>query len=224
MKKFLIFTCVCCICFALGGCSGVTIEEFAKNSISERELCFFTGSTENFAITLGSGLREEPYKIDGIHGELVEYSLLTIIPQSGVETYGAEYTVEVNDSTYEGVFEESPFDHTLASDIGISIRTTDEIYVYIIINNESEIAKLTCLSCSFSISDSTALDLGIEALYDKLKVLSDDLKQSFEGYCKVVCTDKNLGVYFWYVGFVNEVGDRCAVVIEPSSGQIVAEM
>ncbi len=224
MKKFFCCLICCCVLCPFAGCGGITVEEFSKNNLSEQELVFFAGSTQNFSVTLGSGLREEPYLQDGVKGEIVEYALLEVVPKGEKEVFGLEYTVEINGKTYEGVFLESPFDKSLAQDIGVSLRGNEEIFVYIILNNESEIVKLNNLSDSFKVGCAGALDIAIEANRERIVNLSDEFGKSIEVCVRVANTDKTLGIYFWYVGFLNIDGERIGVVIDPSSGEIIADM
>lgn len=222
MKKSWLGICFVAVCVLLGGCSGATINEIAKNNLSEIVMNYFVGNTQKFSINMSSGVRENPYQLDGISNDLVEFCVLTIIPNEGVVANGVEYTVEVNEVSYEGVFENSPFDKSLASDLEIALQPADEIYVYIILNEETEIAKLECITNTFEINQTEAVDLAIEHSFDKLIDLSNDNTESIEGYCKVITTDKNLSIYFWYVSFVNTQNKIVAVVINPNTGEIVA--
>lgn len=207
----------------LSGCGGNNVVEIAKNSISELTLNYFVGETENFKVSMSSGLREQDYAVDGVRGDLVEFCVLSVVPVGGVDTFGLEYTVEINEDTHQGVFEQSPFDHSLASDLGLSVADSDEVFVYIILNNETEIAKLNCISSDFEIKETLAVNIAVEHLLPKISALLED-KKSIEGYCKVISSDKNLGIYFWYVSFVNTDFTRIAVIIDPASGEIIAEL
>lgn len=224
MKRNLFCCLLLFVAVFFCGCDRTSIEEFAKNNISEISLNYFVGSTENFSITMSSGLREDPYTIDGVSNDLVKYCVLSIVPKNGISTFGAEYTVEINSDTLTGVFENSPFDKSLASDLETSLNDEDEIYVYIILNNETEIAKMTCISSSFEIKQTDAINLAIDFAREKLIALSDDKKKQIEGYSRIITTDRNLEIYFWYVSFVNTDGETVAMVIDPSSGEIVADM
>ena len=170
-----------------------------------------------------SGLREEPYVADGIKGDLVEFCILSIVPAMGFDAQAVEYTAEINKQAYSGVFERSPFDRSFASDLKTSLNESDEIFVYLILNGETEITKLDCISSTFEVKNTQALDIAIQHFAKEEGVL-DKFRKGIEGQCKIISTDKNLGIYFWYVCFFNAQNDRVAVVIDPKSGEIVADM
>ncbi len=207
----------------LVGCGDKKLTEIAKNSISELHLNYFSGNTENYNIAMWSGLREEPYSQDGVKGDLVQFCVLSIVPNSLADVQAVEYTAEVNGQTYSGVFERSPFDRSFASDLKIALNDTDEIFVYLILNGETEIAKLTCISSQFVITSTQALDIAVAHF-----LANEEAVQKFasgvEGQCKIISTDLNLGIYFWYVAFINPQNERVAVVIDTKSGEIVADM
>jgi len=217
----LVLSVVSMIVFA--GCGGTKLQEIAKNSISELHLNYFSGKTQNFEVAMWSGLREEPYAADGVKGDLVEFCVLSIVPALGFDAQAVEYTAEINKQTHSGVFERSPFDRSFASDLKITINDGDEIFVYLILNGETEIAKLDCVSAGFVIKNTQALDIAIQHFAEEDDVLNK-FRKGLEGQCKIITTDKNLGIYFWYVCFFNAQNERVAVVIDPKSGEIVADM
>lgn len=208
--------------FCFSGCS-VSMEELAKNNLAELHNHYFTGSTQNFSISMWSGVREEPYIEDGKRENLVDFCVLSVIPLQGVSTFGLSYTVEINSKTYNGEFEQSPFDKTLAADLEIKLSDADAIFAYIIVDGVTEISKMECISCSFKINNTQALDIAIEGAMQDLMTLSNKGKNSIEGYCKIISTDKNLGVYFWFVRFINNEGGEFAMVIDTNTGEIIAK-
>lgn len=210
------------VALAFCGC-GVSAEEIAKNSLAETHYHYFTGSTQNFAISMWSGTREEPYESNGVCGNLVDFCILSVVPTAVVSTFGLSYSVEINDKTYTGEFEQSPFDSSLAADLGVQIKDDDSIFAYIIVDGVTEIGKMSCLSCGFEINNVQALDIAIGEVGEKILELSDNGKKPIEGYCKIISTDRNLGVYFWYVRFVNESGEEISLVIDTKNGKIMAK-
>lgn len=222
MKKCGLMAMILTMCVVLAGCSGHSIEEVAKNSISELHINYFSGSTQNFAVSMWSGLREEPYSADGVKNDMVEFCILSIVPKDGFDAQAVEYTAEINGQTFSGTFERSPFDKSYASDLNTSLGDGDEIFVYLILNGETEIAKLSSISAKFAVKNTQAIDIFVEHFASNPQVC-DNLSTSVEGYCKIISTDQSLGICFWYVCFFNAQNERVAVVIDPQSGQIVAE-
>lgn len=205
------------------GCSSNKLPEIAKNSISELHINYFSGKTQNFDVAMWSGLREEPYAVDGVKNDLVEFCVLSVVPKLGFDAQAVEYTAEINKQSHSGVFERSPFDRSFASDLKISLSDADEIYVYLILNGETEIAKLDCISSQFKVNNTQAIDIAVQHFAQNTDLLTKS-KKGVEGQCKIISTDQNLGIYFWYVCFFNAQNERIAVVINPDSGEIVADM
>jgi len=219
----LLATIFVAVSMLLVGCGGKKLNEIAKNSISELHLNYFSGKTQNYSLAMWSGLREEPYSLDGVKGELVQFCVLSIVPANSSNAQAVEYTAEINGKTYSGEFERSPFDHSYASDLKIALNDTDEIFVYLILNGETEIAKLSCISSQFEIASTQALDIAVKHFSEDAEILRK-FGDGVEGQCKIISTDLNLGIYFWYVSFFNAKGERVAVVIDTKTGEIVANM
>ncbi|MBO5103051.1 MAG: PepSY domain-containing protein [Clostridia bacterium] len=223
MKKFAYLSlCFVAMVFCFAGC-GIKPEELAKNNLSELHLNYFTAETQSFTISMWSGFRENPYVIDGVKQQSVEFCVLNVVPKSGVKAFGLGYTVEINEETFNGELEESPFDDSFGADLEMKVDDLDSIFVYVIVDGETEIGKMTCISNAFKINQTQALDIAVSHLESELLDLCDNGNLSIEGYCKIISTDKNLGVYFWYINFVNSNGVQIAVVIDTTSGEIVAQ-
>ena len=220
--RYLFSVLPLCVAFMFAGC-GVTAEDLTKNHLAELQNNFFVGTTQNFKVSLWSGTREEPYEPNGELGELVDFCIISVVPVGDVNTFGLNYTVEVNDMTYNGEFEKSPFDNSLAADIGVSVEDTDTIYAYIIMDGVSEVGKLECVSSGFAIKNTDALNIVVDNFGENILTLSNNGEIPVEAYCKIISTDKNLGVYFWYVRVVNAEGQDISVVIDPNSGEIIAK-
>ena len=50
--------------------------------VSERRSEYYTAADGTMAVTAVSGVRENPYQIDGKAGELKPYTLITLVPTS----------------------------------------------------------------------------------------------------------------------------------------------
>lgn len=222
MRKYFCASLVLAVVILFSGCGQASLAEVAKNSISELHMNYFSGSTQNFKLSMWSGLREEPYTIDGVKNDLVQFCVLNIVPAVGFDAQAVEYTAEINGQAVSGVFERSPFDKSFASDLKLSLADNDEIFVYLILNGETEIARMECISQNFSVTNSQAIDIAV-AHFSQNSATVERFLGDIEGYCQIVSTDKALEIYFWYVSFVNSKNERIAVIVDPSTGEIVAE-
>ena len=209
------------IALFFAGC-GVTTEELVKNNLAEMHNHYFTGATQHFNVAMWSGVREEPFEQDGIRGQLVDFCVLHVVPIGEVGTFGMTYKVKINDKTYEGEFGKSPFDNSLAADLETSITDTDEIYAEITFDGVTEVANLSCISCDFTIDGTEALNIAVTNAGEVLMILADNGNKSVEGYLRIISTDRNLGVYFWYVRFINVDGEEVCLVIDTNDGSIMA--
>ena len=211
-----------CVAFFCAGCN-LSSEEIAQKSISEIHNHYFIGSTQNFKISIWSGFREEPYEQNGTKGNMVDFCVVSVLPLNNISTYGLGYTIEVNSKTYNGEFEQSPFDKTLATDLQITLNDDDSIFAYITFDGITEISKMECISCDFKIDNKKAMSIAIETMKDSIISLSNNGESSIEGCCKIISSDKNLGIYFWYVRFINTEGQEIVAVIDTESGEIIAK-
>ncbi len=208
------------ITFLFTGC-GTTIEDLAKNNIAEMHNHYFIGSTENFQISLWSGVREEPFEPDGIRGQMLDFCILSVVPVGNVGTFGLNYNLEINDKPYSGEFQKSPFDNSFAAALDFLVTDSDTIFADIIHDGITETGKLSCVSCNFTVNSTQALDIAIENVGEQILALTDDNK-SIEGYVRIITTDRNIGVYFWYIRFINTDGKEICLVIDTASGEIMA--
>ena len=220
MKKILMSLALLLIVPIMFTACGHDLQQKCKDNIADIRYNYFEGETENWRISLTSGMRESPYNYDGKAGELVEFSFVSISAKNNAPNIGYAYQVDINDETLEGMFEQSPYDeNNYGVDLGQKVNDTDEIYVYVNNGQTSEVAKLECVSVNFQLNAEQALEQAInEVQNDILRKLSGN----FEVYVKVISDeDKTIDTKFWYVLFADENGGEITVIIDPNTKQII---
>ena len=219
MKKiFYMLAIVFVVPFIFCSC-GQNIHQKCKNNLADLRYNYFEAETENWAVSLTSGMRESPYNIDGISSDLVEFTIVTIVPKTSKINIGYAYQVDINEESFEGQFEKSPYDDSYAVDLGVKVEDEDEIYVYINDGQSSEVAKLECISKNFQLTAEDALFLAVD---NATTEINTNLKNNFEVYVKIITdVNKQFNDKFWYVLFVDEEDNEITVILDPNSGEII---
>lgn len=217
--SFLLLVLVCSIFFS--ACEQDLTKTY-KSHLADFRTTFFEGQTENFAVTFTTGLREEPYNLDGTAFPLVDFGVLTIYPNANCSKTSFKFSIEIDGEPTEGDFEKSPFDNSFAADIKKQVSCDAEVFVYIKDGQMVEVCKLNCVSKQFAIDAEKAVLVAID---DGGAALKEFLKNTnFEIYVKVIVDlNGNLSEKFWYVMFLREDQAEYAVIIDPNSSKILTK-
>lgn len=216
LKYFLPLFAMVLILFGVSGCNqGVSL---LKNQVSDIRYDYYEGETANWYFSFSSGLREEPYVLDGFSKSKVEFGIITISPKKGTVYKGLSYTVNIDGVEYSGDFERSPFNETFAGDIEKRAASGAEIFVTISDGGSTEIANLTCVTADFAIDSNDALELALAEAESELEVFCK--KGSVEVYVKIVADiSHTLADKFWIVLFLSESGEEISIIINPMTGK-----
>lgn len=218
MKRVIsIFMAVLSLC--LMGCNK-NIEKYDKY-ISELRSNLYIYESENLSVTAISGRRETPFSLDGVAGDMIEYTVITIEP-TFVPGKEYRYKTSINDVEYSGSFLVHPFGKTLSCDIPVKCEN-QLITIDIISGEETITVQLASVVTENMINAETALSIALI----KLKTQVESLKSGsdFNGEIYIRLTQNpidNKGGYFWYVAFVSENDLTYAVLINPLTSEVVA--
>lgn len=196
--------------------------ELAKKSVSEMGTCYFVDNTNSLAtLKVSSGIRENPYNLDGVHNEMQPFALL-IFKTSITNAESPSYIATIDGVEYQGVLEFNPCDNTFATDLQISLNNTSNIKVSVQVNdNDFEFAP-TNQNTTWVLSFSEALDKGLEEVKDTIKELTSKGKFNGECYVRVISdTACILKDFYYYVTVVDTNGNIYSVVIDCKSGEII---
>lgn len=214
MKKISFFVIVLVIVstFALSACSG-GLGKYEKN-VSEYRDNVFVGESEHFTAQAVSGYRETPFTIDGKSDVKSNFCVVTITPSDYDPTIEYKYKISICGVEYEGDFVKHPFENTYSFEIAARcMENTLSIEV------EGERIELTSVRTENFISPEKAFEIALKRLASSSIVESG----KYEIYIRLIANPINAaGGYFWYVAFVDENQETCAVLIEPETMEITA--
>ena len=222
MKKiFYLLPIFCFFALTLTGCSGADINTYIKSNVSENCSCYFVGETNNFYVNLFSGKREQPYKLDGVANKMVDYTIVSVQKRGDVSFNELQYCIEIDDKTYEGAFSPNPYDNTLDTDLEIAVSADSKIFVYIKLADNTEVASLNNVSNNFLINSTTALDIAVDEVIAAKPEIDKSL--TYECFIQVLNKDDNAHLYFWIVNIVSSSGDMYNIIIDTTTGQVLAK-
>lgn len=220
MKKY-IFAIVLICSSILCSCSSNTLNKVGA-SLSEIRQVFYVGETDTFKATFMCGKREKDYVINGYNTDLIDFGVVTITLKKSTTLKNPRISMTANTNRYESELEENPFDGTYVCDLKL-ITNVDGITLKIYYGSKTEQVELKNISSAWKVDCNQALKVACKQLKSELKPLIDT---EFKGetYVKIIEDTKvNKGNYYWYVTFVGRNGVKHTVIIDPSSGNILAK-
>lgn len=226
MKKILkigaIVLTVALAAIAMSACSASEIDKEIRSNISEIRSNMYVSKSDNAEITLITGERENPYKVDGISHDMEEYSILTVKPAAGAaENLPFTYKITAGKNEYSGALTVHPFGVTYTATLNRKIE--GEFTIKIESEQLTEEAVMTPQASGDMLDWEGALLAGINTLNSKVKSLYEGKKLAGEVYVQFVSDPMNNdGGYFWYVAFVGQNGTTCAALLDPVTGEPVA--
>ncbi len=215
MKKFvffILFSLLLTSVFFLSACSD-GLGKHGKN-VSEYRDNVYVGSNSDFKLEAMSGYREAPFNIDGVSGDKVDFCLVTITPANFDPTATYRYKIKLNDVEYEGDCVKHPFANTYSFEVAARCLS-DSFAVEI----DGQSIELASVKSELFITPEKAFEIAFKRLGN-----GEIIKNGrYEIYIRLIVNPINTsGGYFWYVAFVDEKQDVCAVLIEPESMEITA--
>ncbi len=210
MRKILVVVMIFVSIFMLSGCGQ---ERRPENSFSEITYDYYSGTNDTLFASISVGKREEPYAIDGNHGENVDFSLVTLKFSSRQQFNQLAVDVVNDDGTMQLLLEFNPLNNSYMGDLGRAID--GEISI---IYGET-ILNLQKTSENFSINYQTAIEKAILALDGEIeKYYTNGI---FEGECylKILSeVDEKFEDLYWVFTIVGKNGDTSNVVIDTITG------
>lgn len=218
MKKIFVVLLIVIFALSIVACGGKS-----EDRVSYRQTSYLVGKEGGFSITVLSGKRESPYIADGERGEMLDFCVITLKPDSasGInDTY--TYKIDIDGEVLSGTLKKDTFGSTLSTDLGRDIA--DKMTAVTIECEGGEVViGLENMVNNAVISAEDALDIA-KAQF-KERVLQDEEKGLYrEIYLKFVSdTMGEDSAYYWYVAYVGEGGDYLAVLIDIVSGDVIAK-
>ena len=220
MKKkiYLILTVILvlvCATVALVACGNKT-QTGANDNVSRRTDSYFAGESDCFAVSIEKGKREKTFIADGKATDVIDFCQITIVPLKSNDYKSVNYIINGDDTTLGGEITASDFgEFSSVIELGfvpksVTVTAGSEV---------SEIDLTDMLEGKLTAQD--AVNIAKEAFKDKLTAESEDGKAAREIYVKLITGDRTN--YYYYVSFIGDGVDYLAVLIDPSTGDIVSK-
>jgi len=202
------------------GCGAPAYERLADN-ISELRENIFEGANENFELSIISGLREEPFMLDGIAGTTREFTLATLIPLSEISGV-VKVKAIIDGTTFNGEFTKHPFAQTLSVEFATR-ATGSEIILTIFYNDYEQNISAKSVLTENMIGYQKALEIAENKLRNSLEVFREGSVLRCEIFIRLIPNQiDNVGGFHWYVAFIGSEQQIFAALIDPITMQVVA--
>ena len=215
---FLILTVVSTFC----ACQ--TATEKYNDSISEFRQTLMMGQNGDYEVELISGYRENPFKIDGLTEERINYSLVTI-KATDLTLPSIEVTVTVGESEWKGEAVRHPFEQSYSFEVREAVFANEAVVTV----GTGDSAVEICLSnvrADGQIEGERALEIALDGLSDALSEYKNGSKFMGEIFVRYVPNPISTKQrFYWYVAFIPRDDNQriIAVLINPDSGRIEAK-
>lgn len=219
MKKFCFFILFFMLSFCFVSCG---LKNKVQINVSEMDEVLLSGEDENFFVTLCIGKRENPYIVDGISCELIDFAVLTAHKKgNNISSTDVLFSLNLKNDRKTGVFEVNPFDGSFVVDL---LSVGDDL--------ENVSVDITQGEKTFNIALSPALEESCAKANDVLEIASkqfDDVKD------RVYQNGKMIGELYvrlmqnqgqkplWYVSLITQEDELFAMIIDPESKQVIAK-
>lgn len=226
-KKIILIVCVlicCLIVFAACG-EKKTTEEILSDSVSSRQSACYTGSDEDFDVTLSTLSQEEAFIADGKVGNVVTRTTLVVKPVSATDKE-MTYSLQSESGKKEGVLSKNVLGSAYLAEIDNISELGIPVSVVITVGSGEEATEYT-ISLTDRMADVIDADEALMTAYEYYKQQLDAEIASEDGWQREIfvrfVNDRkdSESKYYWYVAFVADRNDDMAVLIDPATKEIV---
>ncbi len=224
IKKLLLVGLACCSLIPLTACNLNKSSDLSQYLIEERQN-LFTANDNLYTATLSTGLREDNYALDGVVNEKVDFAILSFYKNNNDpmanDTYS--YTVTVGENIYTGQLQKSTSDNSYIADLGEKLDLTQNISTEIKFTGYNFNQEMCNTSNSFNVDNATAIKIANKEL--KSKIQSVNKSANIESVLKILkdYSSSEVKNYYWYVGAVSTEGDSFGILIDASTGEVIAK-
>lgn len=222
MKKisFVVLAVMMIGCAMLSGC-GLNVKSDVLNNLSDVRYSVFVGQSDGVVSNLMCGMRENPYSYDGKSNKKTEFGVITVFFKNR-PSEDLHYSLSVGKSSYAGVLEENPYNHSFMADIQKIVD--GEGGVYLTIEGVVDGMQLMPESKDWAVQYDKALDIAYEVLEEKLMGLYSSRRFCGECYLKIVLDQSSIdNPYYWCFMYVGQNGESGSVIIDVNSGEVLTK-
>ena len=217
MKK-LVLLVVLAVVTTLSGCT--TALEKRNQNLSELRDEVMIAKTDEMSVTLISGVRENPFEVNGQTGERTDFTVVTLSPTVVAECDYA-FTVKIGEEIRSGNFTRHPIKNTYSFEL--PIRAKGEVFLSVTSQEKTTEFNLVSVKSEKTISAEKALEIAEQRLRESIKSVTVDGKLNCEIFIRYIenpiSSEEN---YFWYIAYAPEKYTTFAVLVDPISGEVVA--
>ena len=188
----------------------------AKDNISRRTDAYFAGESEQFAVSVEKGRREKTFIADGKATDVVDFCQITVIPLKSNDYKSINFVIKGDDSTLSGEITTSDFGEFFSL---IELGFTPKTITVTAGEATCEIELTDMLEGKLTSSD--AVNIAKDAFKDKIAKENEEGKAEREIYVKLITGDRTN--YYYYVSFIGDGVDYWAMLIDPSTGDIISK-
>lgn len=222
-KKILILMlAICSLCLSACGKKDLDLS----NYLIEQRQNLYVAQDEIYTTTFSSGMREENYAFDGIKNNMTEFGIITLSRNdcAAMSNDNYTYSIKINDQTYTGSLQKSEVDNSYSADIQAVAPTDSTITLQILFTGYSFNKEMVNTSSKFTVDNAAALNIANSALKTKIKQLTSDKNNKIEAVMKIVKdSTSSESNYYWYVGIVSTNGDIVGVLVDSTTGEVIAK-
>lgn len=202
MKKIFVIIILSLI-FVLTSCKDNSMYLKSVQQVSEIEYCHFEFINDDYYLSLVGGQREEPYIIDGVAQNLIDYGVIKFKPFSNEkieDNITAIVCVSLTDYTVN--LQQNPFDFSYMADIKFCPKIEDIVFVKIKYLNVEFEEQLIEITSNFKLNANDSLKYFVNNYGDIIKNFEVYDKLNIEFHISILQDEFNKNTeYFWYVAF-----------------------
>jgi len=232
-QKLIVFLSILVALMVLVGLCLETNLTTVTTMLSDKRTTLFIGQTDTLHASFTSGMREEPYEQDGKAKQMVLFGIVKARFMPTRQEQTLPFTLTQGETTLHGILEKSPYENAYYYDIEQHLNgQTDCTLTLQIAETETATLTLACLSCTWQVDADKAIELAtkrMEALHafrigflhkKVFGISSNDL----ESRLQLLSNDTPLLTHhFWHFSILSKTSIVFSCVIDPTSGQILAQ-
>ena len=204
-RYICIFAAIAAVVTLLVACSPDLTE-----NVSELRSGYFAAEDDTFKAVAVSGRRESNYVADGIAGELVPYTLITVTPKAFDPDAVYTFTAKTDSASYGGTFTVHPFAASFSAEIAAEM-TADFTLTVSAGENVYEYSLVSCVT-----HEMMTFDRAIEAAKTELK------PENVEIRARLIQNPVGDGLC-WHVAFYGSDGTQSGVLLDPVTAKVLAK-
>jgi len=184
----------------------------ALNNLAEARHYMKHAESDTLRVQFFSGMREEPFAMDGRAGRLVPFAIINVDPKDNSlrNLTQIDGHVRIGTEQISISLAKNPYDRNFAMDLARAVEEGTDISITLFITStDHPTFNLTNAMEAGSVDWKTALQAATGLLGDRLP------RSGFEVYVRIVNDQASDTGAFWYVQFITSAGQTFFAVVAP---------